>query len=54
MRKLKFVSKLRAKNHFYWLIKQEHENLVIHLENLEKHLGHTKVIQKDIAYYNQP
>ena len=57
MRKLKFVSKLRAKKEYYWLIRHSYTNLLIHLTNLEKHLEYTKHIQQvieNLAYNQNP
>ncbi|WP_236883196.1 hypothetical protein [Corynebacterium pseudokroppenstedtii] len=57
MRKLKFVSELRAKKDYYWLIRHSYTNLLIHLTNLEQHLEYTKDMQQvieELAYNQSP
>jgi len=52
MRNLEFLTEIRNQKGTYWYMKQRHENLIIHLRNLEAHLEWTKTIHQDIVKYS--
>ena len=52
MRNLEFLTEIRNQKGTYWYMKQRHENLIIHLKNLEAHLEWTKTIHQDIVKYS--
>ena len=52
MRKLEFLTEIRNQKGTYWYMKQRHEDIIIHLRNLEAHLEWTKTIHQDIVKYS--